>query len=224
VVETILLRLDEADVRDRRTKVMRLSNAPALDVATAINEYLSNERQIQQIESEFMSAIELVEQEVIVVAELVSNSLIISATPRYFEEIEALVEQLDKRAPMVMIQVLIAEVALNDTDEFGVELGLQDSLLFDRSLIGELETIQTTSQTGGNDQIVVQEIISAIGTPGFLFNTSDPLGNNARSTSTLQNAGSVGTQGLSNFSLGRLNSELGYGGLCSRHPVRRSAY
>ena len=34
-----------------------------------------------------------------------------------------------------MIQVLIAEVALDDFDEFGVELGLQDSVLFDRSLL-----------------------------------------------------------------------------------------
>ena len=213
VVEAILLRLDEADVRDRKTTVIRLCNAPAEDVAVAINEYLSNERQVQQIESEFKSAIELVEQEVVVVAELVSNSLIISATPRYFEEIEALVKQLDERPPMVMIQVLIAEVQLNDTDEFGVELGLQDSLLFNRSLVGDLQTISTTSQTSGNDQITTQEIISAVANPGFLFNSSDPLGNNARSTSALQNSPLVGTQGLSNFSLGRMNSELGFGGL-----------
>ena len=55
-------------------------------------------------------------------------------------ELRALVEQLDERPPMVMIQVLIAEVGLNDTDEFGVELGLQDSLLFDRSLLSDIET------------------------------------------------------------------------------------
>jgi hypothetical protein len=34
---------------------------------------------------------------------------------------------------MVMIQVLIGEVRLGDADEFGVEFGLQDSALFDRS-------------------------------------------------------------------------------------------
>ena len=34
---------------------------------------------------------------------------------------------------MVMIQVLIAQVTLNDNEEFGIELGLQDGLLFDRS-------------------------------------------------------------------------------------------
>ena len=35
---------------------------------------------------------------------------------------------------MVMIQVLIAEIQLNDNFEFGVEFGLQDSLLFDRGI------------------------------------------------------------------------------------------
>ena len=34
---------------------------------------------------------------------------------------------------MVMIQVLIAQVTLNDDEQFGMELGLQDGLLFDRS-------------------------------------------------------------------------------------------
>ena len=46
----------------------------------------------------------------VVVPEPVSNSLIVSATPRFFEEIKQIVEQLDARPPMVMIQVLIAEV------------------------------------------------------------------------------------------------------------------
>ena len=213
VVEAILLRLDEADVRDRRTTVIRLCNAPAEDVAIAVNEYLSNERQVQEIESEFKSAIELVEQEVVVVAELVSNSLIISATPRYFEEIEALVKQLDERPPMVMIQVLIAEVSLNDADEFGVELGLQDSLLFDRSLLGVLDKVSTTTtQPNGGVTTTTEQVVSATNTPGFLFNSLNPLGNSG-STQALDSASRVGTQGLSNFSLGRMNNELGFGGL-----------
>ena len=64
----------------------------------------------------------------------VSNSLIISATPRFFDEIMQVVKELDAEPPQVMIQVIIAEVTLNNAEEFGVELGLQDSLLFDRSL------------------------------------------------------------------------------------------
>ncbi len=78
---------------------------------------------------------------------MLSNSLIVSATPRYYEDIRELIEKLDERPPMVMIQVLIAEVRLNDTDEFGIELGLQDSVLFDRSLLSDVQQLTTTTQT-----------------------------------------------------------------------------
>jgi len=185
VVEAILLRLDESDVRQRQSQVYRLKNAPAQDVANAINEYLRSERQVQQITPGLLSAFEQIEREVVVVPEPVSNSLIVSATPRFFDEIADLVEQLDERPPMVMIQVLIAEVALNDTDEFGVELGLQDSILFDRS---------------------------ENGTPGFLFNSTSALGNDS-SASALANAAQLGGQALSNLGLARGNSALGFGGL-----------
>ena len=185
VVQAILLRLDESDVRQRKSQVYRLKNAPAQDVANAINEYLRSERQVQQITPGLLSAFEQIEREVVVVPEPVSNSLIVSATPRFFDEIADLVEQLDERPPMVMIQVLIAEVALNDTDEFGVELGLQDSLLFDRSVDGN---------------------------PGFLFNSTSALGNDS-GASTLANAAQLGGQALSNLGLARGNSALGFGGL-----------
>ena len=135
VVEAILLRMDDSDVRNRKSLVYRLKNSFASDVATAINEFLRSERQVETQTQGLYSAFEQIEREVVVVAEPVSNSLIVSATPRFFDEIEKLIEKLDERPPMVMIQVLIAEVTLNNLDEFGIELGLQDSLLFDRSLL-----------------------------------------------------------------------------------------
>jgi len=187
VVEAILMRLDDSDVRDRKSTVYRLKNAPAQDVANALNEYLNSERRVEQNAPGLVSAFEQIEREVVVVAEPVSNSLIVSATPRFYEEIVTLVKQLDERPPMVMIQVLIAEVTLNDTDEFGVELGLQDSILFDRSI---------ATSTGAL-------------VPGYLFNSTDSLGNAAG----VANPGRVGGQGISNLGVGRSNSNLGYGGL-----------
>lgn len=190
VVEAILMRLDDSDVRDRQSTVYRLKNAPAQDVANALNQYLSSERQVQQISPGLVSAFEQIEREVVVVAEPVSNSLIVSATPRFYDEITNLVKQLDERPPMVMIQVLIADVTLHDTDEFGVELGLQDSILFDRSVAG----------TGS---------LAGTGIPGYLFNSTSPLGN----ASGVPNSDLVGGQGISNLGVGRANSELGFGGL-----------
>lgn len=208
VVEAILLRLDESDIRKRKTVVYRLKNAPATDVANTINQFLQSERQVQMLAPGLVSAFEQVEREVVVVAEPVSNSLIVSATERYFNEIKKIVEQLDERPPMVLIQVLIAEVTLNNTDEFGVELGLQDSILFDRSLLQNITTVtRTTYNEVGQPTSQGQEIVSATYVPGFAFN-NQPLG---QSTDP-RRKDLIGTQGLSHFGVGRLNNELGFGG------------
>ena len=113
-----------------------------------------------------------------------------------------------------MIQVLIAEVALNNVDEFGIELGLQDSVLFDRSLLGSLVTTTQTTQTSTPAGIVTntnQIIEGATNDPGYLFNS--PILGNSGSDRSLANANQVGGQGISSFGVGRTNSELGYGGL-----------
>lgn len=214
VVEAILLRLDDAEVRSRQTTVYRLKNAEAEVVAEVLNEWLETERAAEDDADLAYSPRELIDREVVVVAEAATNSLIISATPRYEMELRALVEQLDERPPMVMIQVLIAEVGLNDTDEFGVELGLQDSLLFDRSLLSDIEriTTTTTNQTPGGATVTTEteNIISSNLTPGFNFN-NQALGNNG-STQALGRAGNVAAQALSSFALNRVNSELNFGG------------
>ncbi|MBN1855171.1 MAG: hypothetical protein JW829_20740 [Pirellulales bacterium] len=215
IIEALLLRLDENDMQRRTNTVYRLKNAPATDVARVINDFLRSEQRLLDLVPGELNPFEQVESEVIVVPEPVSNALIVSATPRFFRDIMDLIEQLDSQPPQVMIQVLIAEVGLGDIDEFGVELGLQDSILFDRSMLGELITT-TSTITGSTPSGIVTStndiIQSATNTPGFLFNNTGPLGN---SGSNLALAGSddVGTQGISNFGVGRINNELGFGGL-----------
>lgn len=214
IVEAILLRLDEDDVQHRKNEVYRLKNSPALDVARAVNDFLRSERQVQQAAPGSISPFRQIETEVVVVPEIISNTLIISATPRFYEEIRDLVEQLDAQPPQVMIQVLIAEVALNSTDEFGVELGVQDSVLFDRSLLSNLITTTNSTQTSTPAGIVTdtQQIIQAANNdPGFVFNNF-PLGNSA-SGRALNESDRVGSQALSHFGVGRMNGELGFGGL-----------
>jgi general secretion pathway protein D len=214
IIEALLLRLDDEDVEQRVNTVYRLKNAPAVDVATAINEFLRSERVVAQAAPGMLSPFQQIESEVVVVPEPVSNSLIISATPRFFQDIQDLVEKLDAQPPQVMIQVLIAEVILDNADEFGVELGLQDSVLFDRSILGSITTLtQSRELSTPSGIVVVQEptIVSATNTPGFNFNNS-PLGNSG-TAGALGNAGRLGTQGLSNFNLGRVSSDLDYGGL-----------
>src|SRR5438552_4127897 len=86
---------------------------------------------------------------------------------------------------MVVIQVLLAEITLSDTEQFGVEWGLQDALMFSRS----------NSATGNR----------------FGFNT--PILPNDATPSSLATAPRVATQGLANFALGRADPTLGFGGL-----------
>ncbi len=201
VVEAILLRLDSNDARERINRVYRLRNTPADYVANSISTWLTTERQIRYLalQTQATTTTQVIEKEVVVVPEIVTNSLIISASPRYFDQVMRVVEDLDTRPPMVMVQVVIAEVQLNNVDEFGVELGLQNSILFDRS-------VATAAATAGSGVTLV---------PGFNFNNL-PLGSPqtlATGERATVNADAVGGQGLTNFSLGRTNSQLGYGGL-----------
>jgi general secretion pathway protein D len=100
-------------------------------------------------------------------------------------------------------------VELDNDDEFGVELGVQSSVLFDRSLIGDIVKLtQTTTQL--STQTTTESVISQEASPGFLFNVPQ-LGNNVASSRAQPST--VGSQGLSNFNVGRTNNDLGYGGL-----------
>jgi len=210
VVEAILYRLDQSDIRQRQSTVIRLNNSDAIEVAAALEDFLTSQRDLLQLDPEAVSNVELLEREIIVVPEELTNSLIISATPRYYEEILSLIEKLDEAPAQVIIQALLVEVGLENTDEFGVELGFQDSVLFDRGLLN-LENFQTITETTAFPATGVtttsERIVNRETLPGFPFN-NQPLGNN-----TLMNPSSVGSQGLSNLGLGRVNGDLGFGGL-----------
>ncbi len=145
----------------------------------------------------------------VVVAEPVTNSLVLSATPKYFEEVRGIIEQLDARPPMVMIQVMIASVELGSTNEFGIELGLQDSVLFDRSVLSNPVTTTNTTASGASTTTV----LAANQTPGFNFNNGGDLGNSAAGFGAPITPQAVGGQGISNFGVGRTNNTLGYSGL-----------
>ena len=211
IVEAILLRLDTDDTRQRTTTVIQLRNAPAELVAESINLFLGQQQALRDSTEDLISNIERVRQEVIVAADTNSNSLIVSASPDYFSEITQIITQLDATPPQVIIQALLVEVVLDNTDEFGVELGFQDPLLFQRSIIETAEdliTIPTSTLVPGVGTVQSTTIITQNSTPGFNFNnTGAPLGNNATG-----NTGAVGGQGISSFSLGRQNGDLGFGG------------
>jgi general secretion pathway protein D len=214
VMEALLVRLDEVASQERVNQVYQLRNTPANAVADAVNEFLRSERIVKQAAPGRQNPFEQIQQEVVVVAEVVRNQLIISSTPRFFKQIMELVEGLDSKPAQVMIQVVLAEVNLDKFHEFGMEVGIQDSLLFDRSLLGDL--IQTTatsalSTAAGVVTTTQENVIASSNTPGFNFNNTD-LGNSG-SLQSLATSGQVAGQSLAHFGMGRANADLGYGGL-----------
>lgn len=218
-----LLMTSSGDSR-RPSFVYRLKHTAAVDVAAAVSELLTGRagRPSQPPggvngASPFQAPIQPVSfQEsrsdpsafsMQVVPEPSTNSVLICGSQAEIDEACRIISELDACPAQVLIQALLVEVELGNTDEFGVELGVQDSVLFDRSVINNLVTLAQTTTSPNGVQTTNQQVLSQTSEPGFNFNNK-PLGNN-----TSVNPGRIGSQGLSNLGVGRINGDLGFGGL-----------
>ncbi len=161
VIDTLLTRLDAQDLDRRGVSVYRLSNAPVQDVADALVQWLDARQDIIVNDPTYLSLLAQTRRQVVVVPEIVSNSLIVSALPEYYQEIEQVIQALDRRPPMVKVKVMIAEVDLNALEEFGVELGGQDALLFDRGINLNDAVFNATALTSG--QNLAGQALNALG-------------------------------------------------------------
>ncbi len=201
VVESILLRLDSSGFAERITEVIWLRHQAAPDVATAIQTYVQQRTQtVNQIRQfqQGLGAFDLPDRDLIVVAEPVSNSILLSVSPRMYEDVRRMIDQLDRRPPMVLIKVMLAEVLLEDQFEIGGEVGLQDSLLYDRGIAaGAFPGATQPSDPGFN--------FNGNGLQQFDPTTGLPLGNSF-------GQGNLAPRGVSSFGVGQINSNLGYGG------------
>jgi type II secretion system protein D len=188
IVEGLLIRLDEDNSRGRTTQVYRLNNAGAEAVATALTNILNSQLQLEQTQvNQQISTIgqrEFLDGQVFVQPEINTNSLLVSATPELFDMISDVIADLDRRPPMVMIQVVIAEVTLGEREETGAEVGIQDSFLFDRGLATPV----------GYDFV-----------PSNLPNATDAV--------ALASRGVLGGQGFSALGLGRTSASAGFPGM-----------
>ena len=187
--------------RDLNSAVYPLHHAKSELVAKVIQEFMAESSQ-----SGATTNSPIAPGAVHIASEATTNSLLLSGCEEGVQIISQLVADLDRTPREVLMQALIVEVQLGNTKEAGVELGFQDSVLFDRSIIDSIQTVNQTSTAPNGVQTTNQNILSRVSTPGFNFN-GPQLGNNAI------DASSVGKQGLSNFGMGRENGSLGYGGL-----------
>ena len=127
----VIAELDESPALERKTEIIRLRNGQALDIETAISGFLDQERQRMTATlgtDKIGSAQRLAEQDVSIIAEPSSNTILISASPRYFDQVKAMVSKLDDPKPQVLIQVLLAEVTLDDGTDLGFEWQYQGKI------------------------------------------------------------------------------------------------
>ncbi len=153
LVEELIVQLDRMDIEERINRVVRVKFGTAADIQSAVSEYYDKQAQLAERVGEAEALRRQVEREVTLVANEASNDLIVSVSPRYESQIMEMIRQLDQPPPQVMIQVLLAEVALDDRVELGMEWAVQD-LLF--------------TETGGNFDFVVGTDIGAAGGAGAL--------------------------------------------------------
>jgi type II secretory pathway component GspD/PulD (secretin) len=217
VIEAIIARIEDTDIEQRRYEVYCLRNATAIDVANSLQTFITRSLGILSSSGQ-LYAFQEFQRDVVFVAEPITNKLLISATPKYFGDILRLIEEIDMQPPQVVIQVLIAEVDLGNNEEFGVEVGLQSPILFARSVIPQQDAFGTGNVTYTNSAgtvtgavvppgVTVNNVLNPTAQPGFIFNSTGPLGNNP-----LPGPGIVGFQGINNLGVGRSSPTNGIGG------------
>jgi len=124
LVSEVIESLDQGGGVARKSQVYRLKNAQAADVSTAIRDFLDQDRQrITQVlgQDAVRTAEALLEKEVAIVAEPVSNTLLLSAHAHYFDSLNSMIEELDRAQPQVLVQVLLAEITVDAMRDLGVE-------------------------------------------------------------------------------------------------------
>lgn len=202
-----LIKTGDIETASIRSEVITLKNTKAEDVVKSLQQMMGNAVAVAANGASGGGG-SAAGNGAPVVSVVETNCIIIRGREPSLQKIRDLVSDLDRLPAQVHIQAMLVEVELSDTDEFGVELGVQDSLLFRRSVVDDVLTV-TDSVADPATGIVTttQRIVNQTTNPGFNFNNA-PMGNN-----TAVSPNRFAGQALSNLSVGRMNPDEGYGGL-----------
>jgi type II secretion system protein D len=125
LVASVIDELDALDANEREMFLYQLRNATASEVAEVLGDFVETEQRklietigVQQLGS----AARLLEREITIRGDDKSNSVLVSASPRYMERIKEVINELDIDPPQVLIQVLLAEVTLSGGVDWGVDM------------------------------------------------------------------------------------------------------
>jgi type II secretion system protein D len=153
VVADIIDQLDSRSIQDRENVVVQVVNKKAEDMQTALDSWVQAEQQRLDRLGDAISAQQKMDQEISVIAHKDANQLLVSVSPRYKSKILSIIEKFDQAPPQVMIQVMIAEVTLDDRFEMGMEFALQELRFSETAVAGGNGVLQSShfDVVGGTD-------------------------------------------------------------------------
>ncbi|MBM4112490.1 MAG: type II secretion system protein GspD, partial [Phycisphaerae bacterium] len=124
LVEKVVKELDGQVANERETMVFALRNASAENVAQLVTQFVDTDQRkvIATLGTgQIGSASRLLEREVTIVGDSKTNSVLVTASPRYLETLQTVIRELDVDPPQVLIQVILAEVTLGNAEDLGLE-------------------------------------------------------------------------------------------------------
>ncbi|MCP4837637.1 MAG: hypothetical protein GY895_23075, partial [Phycisphaera sp.] len=192
LVGEVVRELDAEEANERQTLVYPLRNAEAGEVARVVSEFVSEDQRklVETLNSDQLpSAARLLEREVTIVGDVKSNAVLVNASPRYMEQVESIIKELDVDPPQVLIQVMLAEITLDDDSDFGVTLNEKVGVVPLRTsgsvrysstdVIGAFsQPVSGSFSVGFNDLNLVLSAMYAQGRLQLLSNPSITVANN----------------------------------------------
>ncbi len=126
-VRSVVTELDGIEANEREQLVYSLKNAQAADIQRVLTDYFAGEAELRRSvlgPGLTGSLARQLEQEVTVIGDPQANKVLVSASPRYIDTVKRIIGELDASPPQVMIQVLLAEVTLDDEVAWGVDFNV----------------------------------------------------------------------------------------------------
>ncbi len=166
-VESVVTELDSIDANEREQLVYSLKNAQAAEIQTVLTDYFAGEAELRRSvlgPGLTGSLARQLEQEVTVIGDPQANKVLVSASPRYIDTVKKIIGELDASPPQVMIQVLLAEVTLDDEQQWGLDFNVG---------------IDVASSNIGGDGYVFNKLAAgagaatALGVPNFSVASTD---------------------------------------------------
>lgn len=187
-IRELVARLDvDVPEPERTYHVYALENVAAADLAEVLEEFIQGANRVAgagargggganaQPGASPGTGLSSRDSEIVVVADEATNSLLVAASKRRYEEVAELIEKLDQRQDQVLIETALIELTGRTGLELGVELGLADipddgTGGFGLSNFG-LSTFADSDGDGAPDQRIPNE--NLLGLTGGIIDSGD---------------------------------------------------